>query len=108
MDKLMRDLQGIVDENATPAERQRSDSIGRYTYYRVQNTGRFADKPPPRAPHNFGISKDWYCKNHQNPRFKALLVDWWKWPGPDGWETDDEEDSVTEDDEGTEDEENED
>jgi hypothetical protein len=107
MNKLMRDLQKIADENATPGERQRQDSSGRFTYYRVENTGRSAEKPPPRAPHNFGISKQWYQENHQNPRFKVLLADWGNWAGPDGWDSDDGETSATEEDEETEEEQDE-
>jgi hypothetical protein len=90
MEKLMHNLQDIVNEKASPEERQRHISGGRYTYYRVDHTDRSSEVPPPRAPHNFGISKDWYEENCRYPQLRKVLLDWMQWPGPEGWDTADE------------------
>jgi hypothetical protein len=90
MERLNHELQNIVDKTTTPEERQRQDTLGRYTYYRVDNTGRSSDILPLRAPHNFGVSKRWYEDYREDPHFKRVVLDWMQWPGPDGWDTTDE------------------
>jgi hypothetical protein len=59
-------------------------------YYHVDNTNRLSEVLPPRAPHNFGISKNWYEENCQYARLRKVLLDWMQWPGPEGWDTADE------------------
>jgi hypothetical protein len=75
-----------VDENTTPAERQRLRHVGGSTYYRVDTTNRSSDLPPLRVPHNFGICNKWYEEKRRLPQFKEILADWEKWPRPPGWE----------------------
>jgi hypothetical protein len=87
MEKLNHDLQEIAEEMALPAQCQQQ-SMGRWhTYYWVEDSNCLSNILPPCALHNFGILKEWFEENHQNPCFKALLKDWGKWPGPDGWDT---------------------
>jgi hypothetical protein len=92
MGNMMRDLQDIADEISTPEQRQRQCKVGRVTYFRVDNTSRSSDAPPLRAPHNFGICKTWYEEKRRNPYFKMILADWYRFPGPNGWDTDNRED----------------
>ncbi|KAJ7046029.1 hypothetical protein C8F04DRAFT_1387707 [Mycena alexandri] len=56
-------------------------------YTRVRGTGRTSSRIPDIAPYNFGIDKTWFETHKEDPNCQHLLVDWGKWPGPEGFGT---------------------
>jgi hypothetical protein len=79
-----------------PAECQRLRNVGGSTYYCVDTTNQLSDLPPLRAPHNFGICREWYEEKRCLPQFKEILADWGMWPGPPGYDAADRRDAVSE------------
>jgi hypothetical protein len=81
MSQLLHEMSLIVFNLLSAREQKKIHFI------RVRDTGRASLRIPTDAPYNFGVNQTWLASNRDDPRYHGLLLDWGKWPNPEGFET---------------------